>query len=264
MTTSDVAPHEYSWPFLVPFIRWADVAPFAPGQAAPSQRRIYDHEFVYVLSGAGHITIQGASHQARPDRLFLVQPRLWHSYRADENQSLALPGVHFDWAPQADTLRFPVFRAVESEGAIDSSLFRQAQSVAGWDLETTPFLDLRGRPLVRRALENGVAEYAREDAVSRRGAARALCWRLRSRKSSAKPGDCSLPSAAKPQAPTPCAAWNARANSWKRPVKCRLESKKSLPEWVGAPIISGARFARFGTLRLPACKPKRAFDGRAN
>jgi AraC-like DNA-binding protein len=174
--SSDVPPHEYSLPFQVPFIRWADVAVLAPGSAAPARRRIYDHEFVYVLSGAGHISIEGIAHEARPDSLFLVQPRSWHSYRADSGCSMTLLGVHFDWTPQADTLRFPVFRAVESDNLIDDSLFRRAREVAGWDLGSTPFLDLRGRPDVRRALENVVAEYAREDEISRRGAGALLAF----------------------------------------------------------------------------------------
>lgn len=170
--------HEYSWPFVVPFIRWADVAPFAPGQAAPLRRRIYDHELVYVLEGAGRITIEGACHEARPDSLFLVQPRAWHSYRAAAKQAMTLLGIHFDWTPRHDTLRFPVFREVENEGTIDDSLFRQARGVAGWDLTSTPFLDLRGRPPVRRALQNVVAEYAREDEVSGRGAGALLAFAI--------------------------------------------------------------------------------------
>ena len=80
---------EYSMnqlPFVVPYIRWADVAHIRAGMCGPQQRRLYDHEIVLCVGGNGHIVIEGQSHHAIPNRLFLVQPRQWHSYRADSGE----------------------------------------------------------------------------------------------------------------------------------------------------------------------------------
>jgi AraC-like DNA-binding protein len=162
--------HDDALPFLVPFIRWADVVDIPPNIGSPDRRRLYDHEFVYVVAGDGHIVIEGTAHRAVPDRLFLVTPRLWHGYLADQGQTLTLLGVHFDWTPQHDTSLFTIFRAADERNSPDEKLFRNAQEVPGWDLTDSPFLELKGRPRVRRALEEVVAEYSREDNEARLGA----------------------------------------------------------------------------------------------
>jgi hypothetical protein len=51
-------------PFQVPFIRWADYAFIRAGSAGPQQRRLYDHEFVLVVGGKGHIVLEGQAHEA--------------------------------------------------------------------------------------------------------------------------------------------------------------------------------------------------------
>ena len=156
------------FPFVLPFIRWADVAHLQPG-SFPMRRRIYDHEFVLPVAGSGHIVIEGERHVAVPGRLFLVLPRQWHSYVPDEG-SLSLLGVHFDWTPQHDTLRFPIFRAADGSQPTDETLFRSPREVDGWNLKSQPFLELSARSRVRRMLEDVVAEYGRDDENSREGA----------------------------------------------------------------------------------------------
>jgi AraC-like DNA-binding protein len=144
-------------PFVLPFIRWADVARIVPAHPT-GLRRLYDHELVYVLDGRGFIDIERQTFEARPDCLFLIQPRVWHCYRAAPQTTLHLLGVHFDWTPQPDTLAFPIFSpAVEP---VEKQKFRAAQQVPEWDLDRQPFLDLAGRVAVRRALEDVVAEYS--------------------------------------------------------------------------------------------------------
>ena len=150
--------------FDLPFIRWADTVRVAVGGQAAFQRQLYDHELVYVLEGRGHIILDGQRHEAAPDRLFLVRPRVWHSFLADSGETQRLLGVHFDWNWQEDTARFKKFFAANDP--VDASLFREPQEIAGWDLKSQPFLDLTGRPRVRTALEEVVAEYGRGDAES--------------------------------------------------------------------------------------------------
>lgn len=172
-----------SFPFQVPFIRWADFAVLRAGGSGPELRRLYDHELVYVVAGKGHIVIEGVSHEAQLDRLFLVQPRQWHSYRADAGENLTLLGVHFDWITQYDTLQFSLFFAADEDNAADESLFRAPQNISDWDLKTTPFLDLQTRPNVRRSLEEIVIEYSigTEEARLRAGSLLAATLILMSR-----------------------------------------------------------------------------------
>jgi AraC-like DNA-binding protein len=154
-------------PFVLPFIRWANVA-VQKTHWSVSHRRLYDHEFVYVLSGRGHIAIEGKAYRATPDRLFLILPRVLHSFEPDESTPLHLLGVHFDWTPQHDTLAFPIYEPAAEP--VDEKRFRAPRQVPGWDLKTQPFLDLQGRPAVRDALEAVVSEYNRYDEEARDGA----------------------------------------------------------------------------------------------
>lgn len=155
----------HSLPFTLPYIRWANQVLYSPGSTLPP-RRIYDHEFVYVMSGQGEIIIEGQAHPALADALFLIQPRLWHSFRAAPQHPLGLLGVHFDWLPQDNAL--PQFRAADDP--IEEALFREPQSVPGWNLTHQPFLDLKGRSRVRRFLEEAVLDYAQEDDMAQSGA----------------------------------------------------------------------------------------------
>ncbi|HEX9998091.1 MAG TPA: AraC family transcriptional regulator [Abditibacterium sp.] len=152
-------------PAFVPFIRWADTVRVVAGGYGARDRQIYDHELVYVLEGAGSLVLDGQKHAVGADCLFLVRPRVFHSFMADVGQSQRLLGVHFDWKCEPDAARFDTFR--EASAPRDESLFRAPREVCGWDVGKKPFLDLRGRPRVRQRLEEVVAEYGRRDSESR-------------------------------------------------------------------------------------------------
>lgn len=154
-------------PFALPFIRWANTVLYEAGTAM-APRRIYDHEFVYVMAGRGEIVIEGQARSAHADTLFLVQPRQWHFWRAARDERFVLLGVHFDWVPQVDTYSFTEFRPADAP--LEEFRFRQAQAVPNWDLAELPFLNLKGRPRVRRLLDEVVAEYARGDDMAQSGA----------------------------------------------------------------------------------------------
>lgn len=148
-------------PFLLPFIRWADSVVFPPAGFGATNRRLYDHEFVYVQEGVGFVTLDGIRFRAQADDLFLVQPGVWHSFRAAPDAAMRVIGVHFDWVPRPDTESFQRFFAVTEPQR--ASLFRTREAVPGWDLRATPCLRLQGRPRVRQVLETVCAEYARLD-----------------------------------------------------------------------------------------------------
>lgn len=154
-----------STPFALPFIRWADIAVLSyMGVAA--QRRLYDHELVYSVAGRGQILIDSQTYEAKPDRLFLIQPRVWHSFQTHDE--LHLLGIHFDWVPQHDTVAFPIFRPADEP--VEETRFRAPREIERWDLKAQPFLDLRGRLRVRRVLEEVVGQYNQDTEYSRESA----------------------------------------------------------------------------------------------
>ena len=146
--------------FAVPFVRWADVVRIETGGAGARDRRIYDHELVYVLEGEGEIVLDGCSHGAPADSLFFVRPRVLHSFLSPRESQLLL-GVHFDWERRDDSESTRIAPALGAP--FDSAGFRSSQPIEGWDLARRPALDLRGRPRVRRALEAVVSENHRVD-----------------------------------------------------------------------------------------------------
>lgn len=151
------------FPFALPFIRWAEVSIVQLG--SPTHlRRIYDHELIYVLGGTGRIVIGRKTYAARPDQLFLIPPRVWHSFHADTSENLPVIGIHFDWVPQHDTITFPLFRPADEP--VEEHRFRTFRSIPHWDWPTQPWLDLRGRPRVRQALEDFLAAHHRFDSES--------------------------------------------------------------------------------------------------
>lgn len=167
MTSSPSLEAAVSNPFQLPFIRWANYASYRPGGAL-APRQLYDHEFVYVISGSGHIVIDGVAHSAPADALFLILPRQWHAFRADGAELWMLLGIHFDWLPRPDTAWFTRF--IAAVPPFDETLFRKPREVPTWNLQEQPVLHLRGRSRVRRLLEEVVAEYGREDGESQYGA----------------------------------------------------------------------------------------------
>lgn len=150
-------------PFQLPFIRWADVAIIRP-RAPLLPRQLYDHELVYVLDGQGTISINNEPQAAYRDYLFLIQPRIWHSFTAAADTNLHLLGVHFDWSPENEEMIYPLSSRVRAEG--NEELFREPREIAGWDLAAQPFLNLQNRREVRRDLEAVVTEYQLRDSES--------------------------------------------------------------------------------------------------
>ena len=156
-----------SFSFTLPYVRWADIAVL--NERTPvTERQIYDHELVYVMSGSGHIQIEKSVYPATPGNLFFILPRCRHWFRATTGDQLHLLGIHFDWVPQHDTLAFPVF--TPATDPLDETKFRQPHPVPEWDLAVHPYLRLRENKQVRSSLESIITEYSRYDENSREAA----------------------------------------------------------------------------------------------
>lgn len=154
----------------IPYVRWAGVDIALAGGAMAS-RRLYDHEIVYVLSGAGSVVWgeheYSSSHAAAADSCFFHLPRMSHTSSNAHDIPWVTLGVHFDWCRESDVECFPTFRADDMRGPTDATLFRAPQAIAGWDTAAQPILDLRGRPMVRHFLEEVVTAFARGDENAR-------------------------------------------------------------------------------------------------
>lgn len=158
-----------AFPFTVPFIRWADIADFTP-RSVMAPRLIYDHELVYVVNGHGNVILNGRSFPAPPDTLFYIRPREWHCFQSGE-ENWGLLGIHFDWMPQPDQMRFSVHRDATNVDQ-DASLFREPHAIEGWDQHRQPFLNLKNHNQVRRSLDDILSAYAGNDGIARDDSAR--------------------------------------------------------------------------------------------
>lgn len=146
----------------LPYVRWAGIDIFQPHRAMTT-RRLYDHEIVYTLSGEGFIIYDGVQHFAGIDHCFFNCPRVPHSSSNQSEQPWVTIGIHFDWHYSPDVAQFPSFRADDGSSPTDESLFRAPELIEGWNPETQPVLDLRGRPAVRHYLEEVITAFSRRD-----------------------------------------------------------------------------------------------------
>lgn len=142
--------------FLVPLVRWAQIAT-QPADWSLGPRRIYDHQFVYVIQGHVAVTIDEQQFTAIDHHLLLLPPRLPHRFEGLGGKVHHMIGIHFDWVPRADTPPFTTHR--HADEACNPALFRDPQNVPEWDRATTPALDLRGRPRVYQLLHDAVTNF---------------------------------------------------------------------------------------------------------
>jgi AraC-like DNA-binding protein len=150
----------------IPFVRWAGID-IAPPESQSTTRRIYDHEIVYVLSGAGQVCWGERKCSAGADSCFFHLPRVAHSSSNPHSTPWVTLGIHFDWQIEPDAARFSAFRANDGRTRPDETLFREPRLIDGWDSGLRPVLDLRGRPAVRNFLEDAVTAYSHGDKFSR-------------------------------------------------------------------------------------------------
>jgi len=150
----------------LPYVRWAGIDISPPHQMMPT-RRLYDHEIIYTLSGEGFVIYDDDKHFAGTDHCFFNRPRIPHSSCNESDLPWVTIGVHFDWRHLPDIAGFPSFRADDGTALTDESLFRATETIEGWNTETQPVLDLRGRPAVQHFLEEVVTAFSRLDENSR-------------------------------------------------------------------------------------------------
>jgi AraC-like DNA-binding protein len=85
---------EVIWESLCPYIREAG---FQRMDAWHIPRRIYDHQFLYCLTGVAHAVIQEAAHRITPGILMIIPPNVPHTLWMDERHPAELIWFHCDF-----------------------------------------------------------------------------------------------------------------------------------------------------------------------
>ncbi|MBB6730884.1 helix-turn-helix domain-containing protein [Cohnella zeiphila] len=81
---------------LSPYIRYAHELDLTKGYLLLN-RIIYDHEFVFGISGRAFVTMGGATHAVGPGDLLLIKPHVPHTMKVVDETPFRSVCVHFDW-----------------------------------------------------------------------------------------------------------------------------------------------------------------------
>ena len=122
---------------------------------------------MYILHGDGELIIDDRAFDVAADQLYLVMPEAWYLFRAAAGKAYEFVSIHFDWSYQSDSARVPLFRLADDP----PTSFRPRACLPAWNAVKNPFLNLRGRPRVRRLMEEMVAGFRIWDELSQYEAA---------------------------------------------------------------------------------------------
>lgn len=134
---------------------------------ARKPHQLCGHQFVYVLHGSGEVVIDDRAFEAAADRLYLLLPGAWYTFRAAGDQAYEFLSIHFAWRPSPALADLPMFRLAGQPALA----LPRGERLPSWPVETQPYLDLRGRLKVRRLLEEIVLTFREWDPLSQREAA---------------------------------------------------------------------------------------------
>lgn len=86
---------------IAPYVRYVNYKIFDGGTLLP-ERIIYDHEFIYCLSGEARFLYAGKTYTVKKGELFYICPYLHNTMLVPEGKTFRVHCVHFDWiSPEA-------------------------------------------------------------------------------------------------------------------------------------------------------------------
>ncbi|MDQ1908999.1 AraC family transcriptional regulator [Paenibacillus sp. GD4] len=88
--------HPVHYRNLSPYIRYAHELDLKKGYLLLN-RIIYDHEFVFGISGQAFVTMDGQSYVIRQGDLLLIKPHVSHTMKVVDDTPFRSVCVHFDW-----------------------------------------------------------------------------------------------------------------------------------------------------------------------
>lgn len=88
--------HPVHYRNLSPYIRFAHELDLKKGYLLLN-RIIYDHEFVFGISGQAFVAMEGQSYVIRPGDLLLIKPHVPHTMKVVDETPFRTVCIHFDW-----------------------------------------------------------------------------------------------------------------------------------------------------------------------
>ncbi len=109
---------------ISPYVRFVHEVVIAPGMHNP-ERFIYDHEFIYVVKGAGSLRIADRTYPMGSGDLFYIRPRIANEMFVSESEPMHCFAVHFDYVFLGEAAEFSPYVVYlgsrTEEGAPDAS-----------------------------------------------------------------------------------------------------------------------------------------------
>ncbi|MFC6551574.1 helix-turn-helix domain-containing protein [Cohnella cellulosilytica] len=109
---------------ISPYVRFVHEVIIAVGAINP-ERYIYDHEFIYVVKGAGTLRIEDRMYPMGPGDLLYIRPRMANEMFVSESEPLHCFAVHFDYVFLGEAAEFSPYVVYlgnrAEEGAPDAS-----------------------------------------------------------------------------------------------------------------------------------------------
>lgn len=114
---------------LSPYVRFAHYFRTGEGFRIP-RRVIYDHLLLYTKEGGGWLGIGERRYRQAPGTLFLIRPRVLHSFYADDGRdNLLMYNLHFDFVEREDSRKIPFCRGTVEDTVAFSASFRDDPTV---------------------------------------------------------------------------------------------------------------------------------------
>ncbi|MDF2941916.1 MAG: hypothetical protein K0S01_774 [Herbinix sp.] len=90
---------------ISPYIRYVNDEVFR-GPQIHANRIIYDHEFILCLNGEARMILAGIQYNIKKGDLFYIKPNVRNQMILDENKSIHVHCVHFDWVTPDEKFDF--------------------------------------------------------------------------------------------------------------------------------------------------------------
>lgn len=90
---------------ISPYIRYVNDEVYK-GPQVHSNRIIYDHEFVLCLHGEARMILDGVNYTLKKGDLFYIKPNVKNQMILDDNKSVHISCIHFDWVTLDENFNF--------------------------------------------------------------------------------------------------------------------------------------------------------------
>lgn len=97
--------HTLSLESISPYIRYVNDVTFA-GPYYSEKRILFDHEFIFPISGVAYHVYNGITYKLTPGSLFYLSPNIANQLYVKSGDNFRAHCVHFDWIPYHNSYDF--------------------------------------------------------------------------------------------------------------------------------------------------------------